>query len=332
MLLKKTLSLFVCLCALSLLSACTEARYAAHVVKQIPFPSDPDDSVGHFKVGNSYDIQGTRYQPQERYNHTETGMASWYGPGFHNKNTANGELFDENELTAAHRTLQLPSIIRVTNLANGRTVVLRVNDRGPFAKDRILDVSKRAASLLGFKSQGTTKIRLEVLEEASKEVADRAKAGQSTKGFELALNQQGSAHQAPVPPRPVTAPTSRIEPVTQVAMSPPYGANPYTTQQQPTPVRKPMPVQAEALNAPLPPTLGMGRIYVQAGSFSSEQNALSFSNQMARFGSSKVYLTRIDNKPFYRVRLGPYNDRAQAAQVIGDLVQSGNVNAVIVSE
>jgi len=98
-------------------------------------------------------------------------------------------IFDKFELTAAHRTLQMPSIVRVTNLKNGRNIILRINDRGPFAHDRVIDLSERSAELLGFKNDGTTKVRIDVLEEASKQVASLARNKQSTRGFEVALNQ-----------------------------------------------------------------------------------------------------------------------------------------------
>ncbi|MGB0720445.1 MAG: septal ring lytic transglycosylase RlpA family protein, partial [Bdellovibrionales bacterium] len=102
-----------------------------------------DQSAGVFKVGNTYSVKGKRYQPRETYSFSETGTASWYGPQFHGKKTANGEVFDKYELTAAHKTLQMPSMIKVTNLDNGRSAILRVNDRGPFARGRIIDMSKR---------------------------------------------------------------------------------------------------------------------------------------------------------------------------------------------
>lgn len=125
-------------------------------------------TAGTYKVGNPYKILGKWYYPKEDYSYVETGTASWYGADFHAKYTANGEIYDMNTLTAAHRTLPLPSIVRVTNLENGRSLVLRVNDRGPFAKNRIIDVSKRGAQLLGFQAQGTAKVKVEVLEEESK--------------------------------------------------------------------------------------------------------------------------------------------------------------------
>ena len=125
---------------------------------------------GTYKVGNPYKIMGKWYYPKEDYSYSEVGMASWYGEDFHARKTANGENYDMNTLTAAHRTLPLPSIVKVTNLENGRSLVLRVNDRGPYAKNRIIDVSKRSAQLLGFQTQGTAKVRVEVLEKESKEL------------------------------------------------------------------------------------------------------------------------------------------------------------------
>ncbi len=106
--------------------------------------------------------------------------------------TANGEIFNQGDLTAAHRTLQLPSIVRVTNLKNGRSVIVRVNDRGPFAHERVLDLSEKAAIILGFKNQGITKIKLEVLSNESKMVAQAAKEGRDTRGFEVAMNRNGA--------------------------------------------------------------------------------------------------------------------------------------------
>ena len=123
---------------------------------------------GIYKVGNPYKIAGRWYYPEEDYSYSEVGIASWYGEDFNGKPTANGERYNMNTLTAAHRTLPLPSIVRVTNLQNGRSIILRVNDRGPYVKDRIIDLSKRGAQLLGYMGQGTTKVKVEILEKESK--------------------------------------------------------------------------------------------------------------------------------------------------------------------
>jgi rare lipoprotein A len=176
------------LACILMLASCAEAELASHVAKNT-FPRPQQQ--GNFKVGNPYKVMGQTYTPQETYEFTETGIASWYGPGFHGKKTANGERFDRNELTAAHRTLQMPSLVRVTNLDNGRSVVVRVNDRGPFKRGRVIDVSQKAAELLGFQSVGTAKVRLDLLADESKALAMAARAGQDTRGVEVTMNESG---------------------------------------------------------------------------------------------------------------------------------------------
>lgn len=126
---------------------------------------------GAYRLGEPYVIAGVTYVPREDWTYDATGVASWYGEPFHGRLTANGELYDQNELTAAHQTLPLPSVVRVTNLENGRSVVVRVNDRGPFIDGRILDVSRRVAQMLKFHRKGTTQVRVEVLEKESREAA-----------------------------------------------------------------------------------------------------------------------------------------------------------------
>ena len=121
-------------------------------------PSSRTESGGQgvYKVGQPYQIGGSWYYPREDFSYDETGIASWYGADFHDHMTANGEIFNKNELTAAHKTLPLPSLARVTNLDNGRSIVVRINDRGPFSGARIIDMSQRAAQLLGFEKTGTS--------------------------------------------------------------------------------------------------------------------------------------------------------------------------------
>lgn len=118
---------------------------------------------GQFKIGDPYKVSDVSYFPQHYEDFEEVGAASWYGAGFHGKYTASGEIYDRNAMTAAHPTLPLPSMLRVTNLRNGHVVIVRVNDRGPYSKERIIDVSERAAEELGFKDQGTTKVYIQLL-------------------------------------------------------------------------------------------------------------------------------------------------------------------------
>ena len=128
-------------------------------------------SDGSYKVGKPYQIQGSWYYPAEDWSYSEEGVASWYGPGFHRKKTANGETYDQSKLSAAHRTLPMPCFVRVTNLDNGRSIVVRINDRGPYARDRILDLSMRGAQLLAYDKIGTASVKVELLTNESKQLA-----------------------------------------------------------------------------------------------------------------------------------------------------------------
>ena len=130
-----------------------------------------------YKVGKPYRVDGVYYHPAVDYGYSKTGIASWYGSKFHGKPTANGEVYDMNALTAAHKTLPMPSIVRVTNLENGRAIDLRINDRGPFVRGRIIDVSRRGAQLLGFRYKGTARVRVEILADESRRFASLAASG-----------------------------------------------------------------------------------------------------------------------------------------------------------
>ena len=125
------------------------------------FSSKSPFSGGIYKIGDPYSIEEKVFFPKEDFSYAERGIASWYGEKFHGKKTANGEIYNMNLLTAAHRTLQLPSLVKVTNIKNNKSIILRVNDRGPFAKDRIIDVSKKSASILGFQKEGTAEVVVE---------------------------------------------------------------------------------------------------------------------------------------------------------------------------
>lgn len=115
---------------------------------------------GTYKIGQPYKVAGRWYTPMEDPGYDRSGVASWYGTDFHGRKTANGEVYDMHALTAAHPTLPLPSYVYVTNLANGRTLLVRVNDRGPYAADRIIDLSRRTARLLGTEASGLGQVRV----------------------------------------------------------------------------------------------------------------------------------------------------------------------------
>ncbi len=304
-------------------SACTEVELASHVAKTVPLPGT-SKSQGTFKVGSPYKIQGKTYYPKETYSFEQTGIASWYGPGFHGKKTANGETFDQNELTAAHKTLQMPSLVRVTNLENGRSIVARVNDRGPFSKGRIIDMSKRSAELLGFKNQGTARVKVQVLTQESLQIAEMAKKGQNTRGTEVALNSkrhQTIAQRQPVSTQqqaqPAVARTASVAPVESVELESPVPGHLNQGRFYPDPVVKTYPVS---------PT----NIYVQVASVTNPANAQKLAGSLQAIGKAQVQPARVNGQDFYRVRIGPISNVKTADLVLKQLSSAGQHDAIVV--
>ena len=142
---------FILIVLFSFLSSCTSVELAANLGKKVFVKKyQIEKSNGIYKIGNPYVVDGKRYYPKKNLNYDEKGIASWYGPKFHGKLTANGEVFNQYKLTAAHKTLTLGTVVRVTNLDNGKSLILRINDRGPYVDGRILDCSFGATKKLGF--------------------------------------------------------------------------------------------------------------------------------------------------------------------------------------
>jgi rare lipoprotein A len=268
---------------------------------------------------------GTTYYPTETYNYVETGIASWYGPGFHGSKTASGEKYDQNELTAAHRTLQMPSLVRVTNLSNGRSVVVRVNDRGPFAKGRIIDVSAKAANLLGMVGTGTARVELELLADESRALAHAAKGGTPTKGVEVAYNQTGQlpvGYQTPPPYIPPTGPVISDIPTTEADMT--MAAQHDNVQGHYDSGRfYPNPVVEQREVSPT-------RLYVQAGAFGQQDNALRLSEKLSSIGNTTVEPVQYSGRTLYKVRIGPLDSVRAADTVLSKVLASGQSDAIIV--
>ena len=303
----KKLNIFAAIALLAVLCSCAEAELASHVMKGGTHPkSENTANAGNFKIGKPYKVDGQWYYPKEEYEYTETGIASWYGPGFQGKKTASGEIFDTAELTAAHRTLQMPSLVRVTNLDNGRSVVVRVNDRGPFKRGRVIDVSQKAAELLGFKNMGTAKVKLEVLKRESMQLAQIARSGQTTKGMEVAMN--AGAGRAPA-----------------VANQASYRMAGGVPAHDRNGVLYPDPVVTQV-------SVTRTNIFVQAGSFGNVDNANRLSQQLADFGDAAVYQVYVNGRQFYRVRLGPMAQVTDADRLLSQLVAAGHREAIIVVE
>lgn len=187
----------LCVGALLLLSACQTPGGERPVAVANP----------HYKVGAPYEVDGRRYVPTVDRNYDQVGIASWYGDAFHGRLTANGEIFDKTRLSAAHKTLPMPILVSVENLENGRSVVLRLNDRGPFVDDRIIDLSHAAADALGFTAKGLARVRVRYVAEADL-YALAAAPGEVAKGMRPAPAETLAAPvaAAPLPPVATVAP------------------------------------------------------------------------------------------------------------------------------
>lgn len=324
---------FLLLAFVFLLSACTETQYVAQMGKEwggtLGAPNSSATQQGTFKIGNPYKVEGRTYTPREQYDLVETGIASWYGPGFDGKKTANGEIFDKRELTAAHRTLQMPSLVRVTNLDNGRSIIVRINDRGPFKRNRVIDVSEKAAELLGFKGIGTAKVKLEVLQQESLRIAQVARMGESTKGYETAMANDAPGDVLETVAYDTSSGSISVQPVASETLTAPsdYGAPVQTA--LPGHIRNgefyPDPVVQER-------PVGSTNIYVQAGAFSVYDNAIGLRDKLSVLDKAVVTESDVRGQHFYRVRLGPVGSVNEADVLLNRVVNSGHKDAIIVVE
>lgn len=342
------------------LIGCAETQLAAHVASV----ARPEPARGSYKIGKPYTIRGIRYTPREDMAYDRKGIASWYGPGFHGKQTANGEIFDANSLTAAHPTLQLPSIVRVTNLENGRSVVLRVNDRGPFANNRLIDISKRGAELLGFRRNGTAMVRVQLLQEETLAAIPPKEAARLR--TVAVMNQQNTPPAAE--PRPLAAPPptviaasvpapgvqvaslsaptaaslmpARPAQVQQAAPAQQWGGNPVFTA-MPYPVHRPgpgpntaparvapsqaVPGQAAPVQTQVAGRGATPRWYVQTGAFSRYDNAKRLGTQLTSLGRVEIQALDQAGGPIYMVRMGPLPSQDSAME-LAQAVGSAGIN------
>lgn len=301
---------------------------------------------GSYKVGAPYKIDGVTYTPTEEFNHVETGVASWYGPGFHGKSTANGEAYDQSARTAAHRTLQMPAIVRVTNLDNGMSTVVRINDRGPFARSRIIDLSRTAAQELDIVRNGTGHVRIEQLQAESLAVKDVAISGGGPAEQQAAVAQASAGRYAPaqapvqtaayVPPPPPPAPAPVY---TQAAYAQPAPTQPVWPTNPRSPAADPAPAAAPSgSGGPTIASLANGStmqpvsgFYVQTGAFTTPENAERQRGAVSSYGLSEISQSSAGGRDVYRVRLGPYTTSDAAGIVADRLKRSGYGDARVVA-
>lgn len=314
-------SLFIGL-SLSVLSGCTDNGFLFR-----SFGYGADEAQPHYIIGESYQIKEEWYTPKEDYNYSASGVASWY-QGDSDKLTANGEKYDELAMTAMHKTLPLPSIVRITNVENGNTAIARVNDRGPYVNNRLMDVSQKTAEQLEMNMTGTTMIKVELLPVESRELKRHILAtnggqmeednvsGNSVLNSKVKIESLADAPPAPLVPAPIAAPAP-------ASISPENIAKPVES----TTV-KPMEMTAKqpALITPI------SGDYIQAGAFSNIQNAQNLQTELNRFGPAQIYEAPSNGTVMHRVRMGPFETKESATQMLDKLKQAGYGNSKIIFE
>jgi rare lipoprotein A len=261
----------------------------------------------HARYGNPpfYDVFGKRYYVlSSSVGYWERGVASWYGPGFHKERTSTGELYDMYGMTAAHKTLPLPAYVRVTNLQNGRSVVVRVNDRGPFVGNRIIDLSYTAAAKLDMLRNGTAMVEVRAIDPSVPPLPPVVTASTS----------------------PAASATPAAAPSTAVSLAAAPGA---TTPPAVPPATAAANAASEAASAsgaaPAAPGFTRPTLFIQAGAFSDPANAERLAQKLRGDNLGKVFVRNdvIAGRKMYRVRIGPVPDVAEFDRVVAALEQAG---------
>ena len=258
------------------------------------------------RVGAPYEANGRWYVPTPEPGYSQNGQASWYGPTFHGQRTSSGEIFDEMALTAAHPTLPVPSLVQVTNLENGREVIVRVNDRGPFVGERLIDMSRGAAQALGFEQAGQARVNVRYLGPA---------------------------------PRRVNADGSQAAPSAPVAAAP---AMRVAQNEGPASLLPPQAAEEGAVNVPQAPTLQMTSLdqprrapapasgyFVQIGAYSELANAHRVRDAASPAGPVTVDIRETARGELFRVRVGPWASEGEAQAARETLASLGYAEAVI---
>ncbi|MBI1366034.1 MAG: septal ring lytic transglycosylase RlpA family protein [Alphaproteobacteria bacterium] len=306
-------------CALALLAACSTT----------PPASGP--STGVYKVGSPYKVNGKTYVPHADPDYDKIGVASWYGDEFNGRKTANGEIFDKARLSAAHTTLPLPSLVEVENLENGRRVVVRVNDRGPFVGDRLIDVSHAAARALGFDKKGLARVRVRYLGRAElSALAPLYKGDQPSVRVASAPSPAPQIAQPAAPaPHFTTAapggPAAAPTPPVQTASAAPADsmANLITTALSAPPAPRAAPKAAAAT----------GEFWIDVATY-SDLKALEHARlSLVKFGDYRIVTNPTPSGAFnYSLQSGPYPDKASLEASLAALREAGYSDARAVSD
>jgi len=273
-----------------------------------------------------YDVFGKRYYVlSSSVGYWERGVASWYGPGFHKERTSIGEPYDMYGMTAAHKTLPLPTYVRVTNLQNGRSIVVRVNDRGPFVGNRIIDLSYTAAAKLDMLRNGTAMVDVRAIDllatppppVVTASTIPAASAGAAPVAAALVIEPVAAA---PPAPAALAAPTGTTAPAAGTAAVAAANVQPAA-----------IPPAAASASGPAPVAPGFTRptLFIQAGAFSDPSNAERLAQKLRDDNLGKVFVRNdvIAGRRMYRVRIGPVPDVAEFDRVVAELERAGVADA-----
>ena len=303
-----------------LLAGCGAAELAIDLAKKAQTKFEKQEEIENpvkvtaaprYKIGDPYQVAGVWYYPERNLKYDETGVGSWYGDEFAGKLTANGEIFDPNKVSAAHKTLPMPSVVRVTNLDNGKSLVVRINDRGPFVSGRIIDLSREAARLIGYKDEGIAKVRVQLLAEQSLKLERLAKEGQFPEN--AASEALPTSNAVAKPAVKLSARTTRAAPVKKAAGK---SALDLLAQNRVGEVIQTTPIETD--------------IWVQIGAFHYENNASAVLDRVSGLAEGRVMPVMQDGQTLYRARLGPIKGVETADILLADILKLGFNGARIV--
>ncbi len=268
-----------------------------------------------YKIGNPYQVGGVWYYPERDLAYDETGIGSWYGDEFAGRLTANGEIFDPDMVTAAHKTLPMPSVVRVTNLDNGKSLVVRINDRGPFVAGRIIDLSREAARLIGYRDQGIARVRVQVLAEQTLRLEKLAKNGNFIEiiGDVTAMPTVAAVEQPEVS---MKAKSSSGKTVDSDVGNDNVSALELLARSRVGEVITVAPIETQ--------------IWVQVGAFFAEHNASNVLTKVEGVGAGQVSPVDVSGQTLHRVRIGPLNSVEAADRALDGVIGLGFSGARIV--
>ena len=268
-----------------------------------------------YKIGNPYQVGGVWYYPERDLAYDETGIGSWYGDEFAGRLTANGEIFDPDMVTAAHKTLPMPSVVRVTNLDNGKSLVVRINDRGPFVAGRIIDLSREAARLIGYRDQGIARVRVQVLAEQTLRLEKLAKNGNFVEitGDVSAMPTVAAVEQPEVS---MTATSSSGKTVDSDVENDNVSALELLARSRVGEVITVAPIETQ--------------IWVQVGAFYAEANASNVLAKVEDVGAGQVSPVDVSGQTLHRVRICPLNSVEAADRALDGVIGLGFSGARIV--